>query len=151
MLQTLGALQCSHKASKRPSLLFPCSFAASGPCDTDGNEEVGLDEWISCLVDGSETWYRISHQQQIPQTFCCQGSGINNPCWDPWVRQAHGASVHRVDLLYIHFIISQPEGGKITWLMSYLNTSQLLGCQKHKPQGTKELLSSQETKCSLGM
>lgn len=57
VLQTLRALQCSHNSSKRASLLFAIHFPSSESCDPDGNKKVNLDEWISCLVDGSETWY----------------------------------------------------------------------------------------------
>lgn len=105
---------------------------------------------------------RISHQQQIPKTFCYQGNWINNPCGTPGsTKHMLGVSLYRVDLLYIHLIISQPEGNKITWLMSYvkhlaahgLPETSLAHCQQHKdkPQGTKELLSGHETKWSLNM
>lgn len=57
MLQTPGALQCSHNSSKGASLLFAIHFPSPDSYDTDGNKKVNLDEWISCLVEGSETWY----------------------------------------------------------------------------------------------
>lgn len=67
MLQALGALQCSHNPSKRASLLFSCCFPSSESCDTDGNKKVNLDEWISCLVDGSGTWEEDSTSAANPQ------------------------------------------------------------------------------------